>query len=79
MTSNDKPAYVQEPLFEDSAVTGSGLPLPWPAATEESVVQAVELERLRQSLPLDDPARHAMDTVADRRFAALATRYKAAA
>lgn len=30
------------------------------------------LEQLRQSLPLDDPDRHALDTVADGRFARLA-------
>lgn len=78
MTSHNPPAYVREPLFKDSAVTGSGQPYPWPKATQETA-QAVELERLRQSLPLHDPDRHALDTVADQRFAALAARYEAAA
>lgn len=35
--------------------------------------RATALEQLRQSLPLTDPDRHALDTDADRRFAALAT------
>lgn len=79
MTSHNQPTRVQEPLFEDSAITGSGQPYPWPEATEETAAQAVELERLRQSLPLHDPDRHALDTAADQRFAALAARYEAAA
>lgn len=35
--------------------------------------QAAALEQLRQSLPLTDPDRHALDVDADRAFAALAT------
>jgi hypothetical protein len=34
--------------------------------------QVAALEALRQSLPLDDPDRHALDLDADRRFAQLA-------
>lgn len=36
------------------------------------VPEATLLERLRLSLPLTDPDRHDLDTVADARFAALA-------
>jgi hypothetical protein len=35
----------------------------------------VLLERLRLSLPVDDPDRHALDTVADDAFARLAPGY----
>lgn len=37
-----------------------------------------DLERIRCSLPLDDPDRHSLDTTADARFAQLAATWETA-
>ncbi|MFD8919398.1 hypothetical protein ACFV0Y_16465 [Streptomyces sp. NPDC059569] len=54
-------------------MTAIGIP---PRTPQDWDVPAADVEadiaRLRESLPLDDPDRHDLDTIADRQFAQLA-------